>query len=333
MLILLSFVLSVFGTERYRHYALAKQILDVPNARSAHHLPTPRGGGVVFVLIFLVAMLYLHMLPQTLLLIGLGVGILGYLDDQYDLSAWIRLVCQAGLCALALYSLPETPEIFIGSWHLPLQGWTIGLALLYLMWMLNLYNFMDGINGIAGFEAMSVVLGMGCLYFAVGIANGMEACLIVAAAVAGFLIWNFPKAKIFMGDVGSSFLGFLFGIWSLYIASRHPALWWSWLILLGVFIVDATLTLFLRMLKREALHQAHANHAYQIAARHFNSHSVVTLSILCINVLWLWPCAFAVGLGYIQGITGMLIAYLPLVALVGFFKCQYHSSRVNASYD
>lgn len=320
MLISLSFLLSLLGTAGYRHYALAKQILDIPNERSAHHLPIPRGGGIVFVVIFLTVMAYQQLMSLALIAITLAVALLGYLDDKYTLTAWTRLACQLTLGGLALYCLGGMPAIQIGSWTLALHGWFTCLGILYLVWMLNLYNFMDGINGIAGFEAITVALGMAGVYLALDLPAAMDSFLILAAVIAGFLVWNFPKAKIFMGDVGSSFLGFLFGIWSLHAAHTHPALFWSWMILLGVFIGDATMTLLLRMLKGEALHLAHSGHAYQHASRRFHSHTVVTLAVCVFNIIWLWPCAFAVGLGYINGVTGLLIAYVPIVALIWFFK-------------
>ena len=316
MLIFLGFLLSLLGTGVYRRYALVNRIIDIPNARSAHHLPIPRGGGMVFVVIFLGAMAYQHLLSWSCIAISLAVATLGYLDDKYALSAWIRLACQIILCGLAFYWLDGVPEIRIGAWTLALQGWVGVLGVVYLVWMLNLYNFMDGINGIASIEAITTALGMGGLYLVLGLSEGMKVFLILAATVAGFLIWNFPKAKIFMGDVGISFLGFLFGMFSLNAAYTHPALFWSWLILLGVFIGDATLTLLFRMLKGEALHLAHSDHAYQHAARRFRSHTVLSLGVLVFNIVWLWPWAFAVGFGYIKGITGILLGYFPIVVWV-----------------
>lgn len=322
MLIFFGFLLSLLGTGVYRRYALVNRILDIPNARSAHQLPIPRGGGMVFVVIFLSAVAYQHLLSWSSIAISFAVAILGYLDDRYALSAWIRLACQIILCGLAFTWLDWVAEIQLGSWTLALQGWASVFGVVYLMWMLNLYNFMDGINGIAGIEAITTALGMGGLYLALGVSEGMEVFLILAATVAGFLIWNFPKAKIFMGDVGSSSLGFLFGMFSLNTAHTHPALFWSWLILLGVFIGDATLTLLLRLLKKEALHVAHADHAYQHAARRFRSHTVVSLGVLVFNIFWLWPWAFAVGFGHISVMTGLLLAYIPIVVWVCFKKLR-----------
>lgn len=331
----LCFLLTLVGTAWYRKFALSQHILDIPNERSAHQIPIPRGGGIVFVIIFLGAMAGLHALSLPLLAIFFAVAVLGYWDDKYTLSAKTRLCYQALLSGLAIYYMEGMPDIHIGSWTLHWQGWTAYLGVIYLVWHLNLYNFMDGINGIAGFEALFVALGMGSIYLALGQADAIDSYAVLMAVIAGFLIWNFPKATVFMGDVGSGFLGFLFGVLSLYTAQTHPSLLWSWLILLGVFTVDTTVTLIGRMLLREPLHMAHAKHAYQYASRRFQSHTVVTLAILLINLLWLWPLAFVVGLGYLQGLLGLCIAYAPIIILACYFKMPglKHSTSVHSSFS
>lgn len=321
LLIFITFLLSLLGTGWYRHYAVAHQILDVPNSRSAHCVPVPRGGGIVFVTIFLSIMRYDHTLSWLIIVVMAGIAVLGYWDDKYALSAGIRLGCQIVLSALAVWGLGGMPDIQLGHWVVHFNVWTSCLGVIYLVWMLNLYNFMDGINGIAGFEALTVALGMGILYWVLGCHSQILGLpLVLSAVVAGFLIWNFPKAKVFMGDVGSAFLGLLFGVLSLQAAHSQPALFWAFLIFLGVFIVDATVTLFGRMLRREPLHIAHSSHAYQHAARRFQSHTVVTLAVVALNTLWLWPWAMAVGLGYINGVLGICIAYCPLIILAYVLK-------------
>ncbi|NUF13991.1 glycosyl transferase, partial [Acinetobacter oleivorans] len=133
--------------------------------------------------------------------------------------------------------------------------------------------------------------------------------------VSGFLFWNFPKAKIFMGDVGSSFLGFLFAVLALYALKIDFNLFLAWIICLGIFIVDATFTLVRRIFRGEKIYQAHRSHAYQYAARYFSSHTVVSLAILLINFVWLMPCAFFVLNKSISPLFGLIIAYIPLIFL------------------
>src|SRR3990167_3210143 len=139
-------------------------------------------------------------------------------------------------------------------------------------------------------------------------------------AATGFLFWNLPPAKIFMGDVGSSFLGFTFGLLTLQSLFVNPNFLWSWLILLGVFIVDASVTLVNRVIRREKLYLAHRSHAYQQAARVYNSHKVVSLSVVAVNLIWLCPLAILVGVGYIEGFLGLIISYIPLLILAIQFR-------------
>ena len=143
---------------------------------------------------------------------------------------------------------------------------------------------------------------------------------LATAATLGFLFWNFPSAKIFMGDAGSGFLGILLGTLSLMAGLEAPALFWSWVILLGVFVVDATVTLFRRLARQQRLHEAHRSHAYQVAARRFGAHRPVSIAVGLINLFWLLPIAWMVAAGTISGVVGVLIAYAPLVGLAFYLK-------------
>jgi Fuc2NAc and GlcNAc transferase len=194
------------------------------------------------------------------------------------------------------------------------------IAALYLVWLLNLYNFMDGIDGIASVEAICVCLGATTLYWYLGRTELVIAPVLLAIAVAGFLYWNFPPARIFMGDAGSGFLGISLGILSLQAAWAAPKFLWSWLILLGVFIVDATWTLFRRLLRGDKVYEAHRSHAYQFASRRFGRHLPITLAVIAINLLWLCPLAFLVGTGWLDGALGLIVAYIPLTVLAIRFK-------------
>lgn len=139
--------------------------------------------------------------------------------------------------------------------------------------------------------------------------------LFLSSAVAGFLLWNFPPARIFMGDARSGFLGMVLGILSFYVAWGNSALMWSWLILLAVFTVGSTVTLLSRLVRGERIYQADPNHAYRYAARNFASHKVVTLGVTCVNVFWVFSMAVLVGNGYLDGLTDLIATYLPLIFL------------------
>ncbi|WP_028387537.1 MraY family glycosyltransferase [Legionella fairfieldensis] len=321
------FILSYSLTWLLRRYALVANLMDIPNHRSSHLVPTPRGGGVSFVVCFLTSVVFLFYLKFissalffTLIIGGSFIAMLGFLDDRNNISAQWRLSGHFAASIFALYLLGGMPSIPFFAWTLTGSLVTSSLAVLYLVWLLNLYNFMDGIDGIAAVEAITVLLGGGMLYYLSGHFNELFLPLCLMFAVAGFLCWNFPPARIFMGDAGSGFLGFVLGVLSIQAATIDGHFFWGWLILSGVFITDATICLLRRAMRGESLFQAHRSHAYQYAARYYGKHLPVTLGVLLINLLWLLPIAIGVGCGIVNGGLGLLIAYLPLIGLALKFQ-------------
>lgn len=328
ILLPITFGVSLLLTWIIRRYALARSMMDIPNNRSSHSLPTPRGGGMAIVVVYLAVLLVAGGLEWMSLgamisLVGAGgwIAFIGFVDDHgYLVPARWRLLAHFIGAGWFLYWLPVMPELAIAgtTFDLGFLGYLLGS--LTLVWLLNLYNFMDGIDGLASVEAVTVAAGGALLYTLVGLPALGIAPLLLAAAVSGFLLWNFPPARIFMGDVGSGFLGIMLGGLTFQAAAVAPQLLWGWLILLGVFVVDATFTLFRRLLRGDRLDEAHRLHAYQYASREFGAHRPVTLAVLAINVLWLLPWACVVALGYIDGLLGLLIAYLPLAVLAVRFR-------------
>ncbi|MFT0867458.1 MraY family glycosyltransferase [Pseudomonas sp. CAM1A] len=315
-------VASLLLTWGMRRYALARSLMDVPNARSSHSVPTPRGGGVAIVISFLLALLMFAALGQIDRDLALGMGgagagiaILGFLDDHGHIAARWRLLGHFAASAWALFWLGGLPALQLFGFVVDLGVIGHILAAFYLVWLLNLYNFMDGIDGIASIQAVCVCLGGALLYAVTGVDDAAMGGLLLAAATLGFLFWNFPPARIFMGDAGSGFLGIALGILSLQAAWVSSQLLWGWLILLGVFIVDATFTLMRRLLRGDKVYEAHRSHAYQYASRKYGRHLPVTLSVLAINIIWLLPLAIGVALGWLDGLVGVFIAYSPLVCL------------------
>ena len=304
--------LALLLTGYLRRYALARSIIDIPNARSSHSVPTPRGGGVAIVLGFLIALPILYVngdisgdILLALLGSGGGVAILGFLDDHGHIAARWRLLGHFSAAAWALFWLGGLPVISFFGVDLDL-GWAgYFIAAFYLVWMLNLYNFMDGIDGIASIQAISVCLGACLVYWLSGHQDLIWLPLVLSMAVLGFLYWNFPPARIFMGDAGSGFLGIALGVLSLQAAWAATDFLWVWLILLGVFIIDATFTLLRRLLRGDKVYEAHRSHAYQFASRHVGSHLKVTLVVLAINLMWLLPIALCVALLGLNGVLGL----------------------------
>ncbi|WP_026145550.1 MraY family glycosyltransferase [Pseudomonas asplenii] len=320
-------IIALFLTGGLRRYALSRSLIDIPNARSSHTIPTPRGGGVAIVISFLLTLPVAASMgfvswPLGFALLGAGAGIavLGFLDDHGHISARWRLLGHFIAATWSLFWLSGLPPLSLLGFPLDLGWLGHGLAAVYLVWLLNLYNFMDGINGIASIEAICVCLGGALLYGLNGNIALALLPLLLAFSVAGFMYWNFPTARIFMGDAGSGFLGITLGILSLQAAWTAPQLFWGWLVLLGVFIVDATWTLLRRLLRGEKVYEAHRSHAYQFASRQFGKHLPVTLTVAAINLLWLLPIGLLIGTDRLDGFAGLLLAYIPLIILAFKFK-------------
>lgn len=327
MFVLAFFLLAFVLTYLMRMYALKKNIIDNPNERSSHSVPTPRGGGVAVVISYLLGitlLIYLADVSQhigiTLILAGFIVALLGFLDDHGHINALVRLAIHFLVAIGVVVSLGGFSEValFNGSVQL---GWFANIiAVLFLVWLLNLYNFMDGINGIASIEVITATVSMGVIYLLLSSSElSSQSLFLLAACAAGFLLWNFPKARIFMGDACSGFLGLILGILALIALKQDAALFCAWIICLGVFIVDATFTLIRRVINGHKMYDAHRSHAYQYASRKYNSHIVVTLGVLVINVLWLLPIAYLASQSTFMPEFLILIAYIPLIVLAIYF--------------
>jgi Fuc2NAc and GlcNAc transferase len=321
-LALVVFTTALWLTGRLRTYALARDLVDIPNVRSSHQIATPRGGGLAIVVATLLALPVLGALGALnwAAVCGLGgggalVALVGFADDHWDIAPTRRLLGHFGAALWLLWWLGGLPPMRMFGDLLDLGLFGDVIAALYLVWLLNLTNFMDGIDGLAAVEVITVSASVACLYpmTAPGTAAWLGP-LVLAAASLGFLVWNWPPAKIFMGDAGSGFVGFMLGALSIQAAWVAPPLFWGWIILLGVFVVDATVTLLRRILRKERVYEAHRSHAYQHAARRWGSHLPVTLAIAAINVCWLLPIAIVVLSGRIEGLLGVMLAYAPLAA-------------------
>jgi len=325
---LLAAVASWVLTGFLRQYALAKSLIDIPNERSSHSVPTPRGGGVAIVVSFLAIIPVLNwfdLISSHVLLAlwgaGCTVAITGFLDDHGHIAARWRLLVHFSAAAWGLYWLGGFPPVAVFGYLIDLGWFGHVCAAVYIVWLLNLYNFIDGIDGLASLEAITACCGGALMVWLV--ASDLTAWMLpalLAIAVSGFLLWNFPPACIFMGDAGSGFLGLMLALLSVQAAWIAPQLIWVWLILLGVFIVDATITLCRRVLRGEKFYEAHCSHAYQYAARTLGAHRPVTLAVSAINVFWLTPVAGLVALKQLDGIFGIVVAYLPLFILAYRYK-------------
>jgi Fuc2NAc and GlcNAc transferase len=273
-----------------RRYALARSLLDVPNERSSHSVPTPRGGGLAIALVVLAGLVLLatigQVAPRTAVALGGGgalVAAVGWLDDRHrGLPAPVRLLAHAAAAVWTIAWLRGMPNLTVGAGVVSLGLGGALLAMLGIVWLTNLYNFMDGIDGLASGEAVTVGVA-GALLLAPREPSLALVALLLAAAAAGFLVWNWPPARLFMGDVGSGFIGFLFGGLALASENAHalPAL--LWLVLLGPFFMDATITLLRRIARGERWYAGHRTHAYQRAVQGGWSHRRVTATVAALS--------------------------------------------------
>ncbi|HXP97000.1 MAG TPA: glycosyltransferase family 4 protein [Telmatospirillum sp.] len=285
----LPLIAVLVGTRWVLTWLLRKQILDHPNERSSHSRPTPRGGGLAVTPAILLAWIGLSCLaaragglgqawtPVTGALILL---ILSWMDDESGLSARLRLGVHAFVVAVGLAAWPADQLLCQNL----LPFWADRLiAFGAWLWFVNLFNFMDGIDGISGVETTTVGIGLtGVSLLSGDIGNAALAIVLVGAAL-GFLMWNWHPAKIFLGDSGSVPIGYLLG-WLLLSAAGHGH-WAAALILPAYYLTDATLTLTRRALRGERIWEAHRQHFYQKAIQGGASHACVASIILLANAI------------------------------------------------
>jgi len=317
---------STFVTWVVRAIALRRQLFDQPNERSAHTRPTPRLGGIGIMVAFLcAATVRAYELERVDALVIIAatffISAVGLVDDLMQLPARVRIGAQciaaAVVIAAARHHLPNAWSIF-GA--LPLWA-LVPLSFLWIVWLTNLYNFMDGIDGLAGGQAVIASLGIAAAAFGEGAQlHGMLA-LILAAAVLGFMLFNFPPASIFMGDVGSTAIGFFFA--SLpFLGGERAVPVEAVAVALALFILDATITLFRRMARGERLSQAHRTHYYQRPLAFGIPHRRVTMTAWAGMLLTAAACAAwpALGLSWrlalVAGAVTLFLSYVGAVHII-----------------
>lgn len=320
--VVVAFAFALLATRVVLEAALRFNLLDRPSSRSSHSAPTPRGGGLAIVLAFMLALLALYLtgdlggrLAAALAFGGLAIAGVGFIDDRWSLPASVRFLVHLGAAAFAVTLIGVPSGIFGGLLGQP--GW-LGWAVIVIamVWATNLFNFMDGIDGIAALEAAffaSAAAGINA--YLAGDSGLTTAMLSLAAASAGFLVWNWPPARIFMGDVGSGFLGFTLAACALAMSHDRQVAVEVSLILGGVFVVDASVTLIRRIARGDRWFEAHRTHAYQHLAHRWGSHLPATLLVGFIDVAWLLPWAIAAAAHPSHAMLCVTSAYLPLVIL------------------
>ncbi|WP_421864771.1 MraY family glycosyltransferase [Motiliproteus sp.] len=324
LLSILLFVMTLLVVWPIERYAARLRLIDIPNERSSHIKPTPRGGGLAIWLSYSLALIFYYDSLSSglqelagLLLVGGGViALVGFLDDRFGIPVWPRFIVHLVVAALCVGEIERLPVLPVPGVEVSLGWLGYGLFTLLIVWTINLYNFMDGIDGIAAAQAVCVASGAALVLMLVGRIEEASLLLLLAVCCFAFLFWNWPPAKIFMGDVGSAYLGFVIAIFAIVSALEKGVSIWTWMILMAVFWVDATCTLIWRMSTKQSWRQAHRSHVYQVMARQWASHKKVTLSVIVINCFWLFPWALMTVIWPQWGLPCVLAASVPLVYLV-----------------
>ncbi len=321
-------LVACLGTRALIPLLRRASVLDHPNERSSHEMPTPRGGGIALVAAILLAWLALMAAGAAaprLLIVLCGAALLAaisWIDDLRGLSPAVRLLAQFVAVGLGMIALVPAGSVF--------QGWlppgldAVAAGLLWL-WFINLFNFMDGIDGLAGSEAAAVALGL-VLFAAVGAGRDPALAALAGTTVAaalGFLVWNWAPARIFLGDVGSVPLGYLLGFLLLDVAARGG--WKIALILPLYFLADATVTLARRLARGEPVWRAHRQHFYQRAVQRGLGHGAVVRRVIAADLL-LIACGWASENGW--EIAALAAAAVVVLALLFSLAGGWHRRPV-----
>ncbi len=290
-------IISSIGCGFMRYVSIKKALyMDIPNQRSSHEQPMPRAGGAPIAATAIAAIILLgiirpHLLPlKWVLSIAVGGGAvawIGWRDDKSPVPAHTRFIIHIIAAAWAVNCLmPSELSIFVKF-----------AAGFWVAWSINFYNFMDGIDGLAGAEAVVIALGAGYIAGRLGLMGSLTVAWVTAAAALGFLFWNWPPAKIFMGDAGSGFLGYTFGCLAIGSGTGWAGGFYTYLVLLGLFWGDASITLLKRIIRGERFWEAHREHFYQQAVQKGFTHHEVTLCFVTINMLLFIAAAMMAGIG------------------------------------
>ncbi len=324
--------------------------LDMPNKRSLHSQPTPRIGGlgVVAAFVVILPMLWIMLLPKAtnwVLATKLAIALLSYvviagvglIDDLRRIGPLAKYLGQLLAAIIAIWGGVIFTHLSLPYVGLIGFGWAAG-ALLTILWLTgfsNFFNFMDGIDGLAGGVGAIYSLALACICFGTGHRLLGAGSLMMAAACLGFLAHNFPPAKIFMGDVGSLFIGYVLAAFAVMTANsgERPAPFIAVALIFGTFIYDATLTIFRRLVRGEKIYQAHRSHLYQRLVIAGQSHRRVSLTYYGLSAL-----LGAGGIGYTFAGEGIRVVLLILSAIIlGAFTiyvywCEAAAARARRSY-
>lgn len=323
---------AAVATPLARRWLMWRNLVDLPGERRSHQAPTPRGGGLAVVIAMTVALMLTGggAWWPGLLVVGM-LAMLGWIDDHHELRAALRLVVQVLIAVIGLWLVGTVESVAILSLSVEIPWlWTL-LAAVAMVWLINLHNFMDGSDGLAAMQGLWSGLVFGLLMLAGDLLAPALFAFAMAGGFAGFLLWNRPPARIFMGDVGSMALGGSVAMLALVGAATDTVSIWLSIIVTSLFVVDATLTLGRRVVSGERWYTAHRQHAYQRLIVAGWSHGQVLALYAAINLLLVLP---AVWIAIMFPLWEAVIA-AALVALlaVGWGVIQSATTTENEGHE
>ena len=326
-IVLVASALAWLVTFALRRWAPRLGLVDIPNARSSHVQPTPRGGGLSFVIVTLVLTVTAAMQCRIALPFGAPALLLGSLliaavslaDDRWHSPALFRFSAHLVGALILMVGGGVVREVSLPGGVVWSVGWlSLPFTLLWVVGLTNAYNFMDGIDGLAAGQAVIAAVTMAWLSQVRGVGGVASAMAVLTGAVLGFLLHNWPPARIFMGDVGSAFLGFTFAGWAVLsggaLSSGFPFV--AWVAVLAPFLFDTGVTLISRILRGQRWYEAHREHFYQRLIRQGWSHLAVTSLYLVIAAfLGLVTIAYY-GYGNVAPFIFVGLIVLPLIGII-----------------
>ncbi len=312
-----------------------KYLLDIPNHRSSHSSPTLKGGGIIFVILFCV---YLYFFVDVtfnsiyFIFSILFLTFISFLDDLFDINFKIRLAVHSFITFLSFYSFLSYIEFSNYFFLVDNTFLNYFLTFIFIVWMINVFNFMDGIDGYTVLQSIYILL-----FFIICILTSsnlyslnLSLFIVLFSLLLSFLIFNFPKAKLFMGDAGSSTLGYILVILGIYLINLKMITITVFLCVFSVFLVDSTYTLLIRIIKKQQFFIAHKTHLYQKLNLYFkspyNSHLMVDFIFFLVNVFIIIPYSYFLHIYDLNNLIFLIPIYLPLIFLCLFFKAGYKNN-------
>lgn len=325
-----AFICSLFFMSIYLNAAKKLGIIAKVNFRTLHSQETPKGGGIVLSVVYILTLTLLafmgYLNDSNLLFLLLGAGfasLFGFIDDIFNIRAMVKLFAQIFLASWIIFLLVDFPtqnSLIIVSVLLHF------LAILFLVWLINVFNFMDGIDGLAasGTFFITSITGSIILYIS-SIHSDAFLLLLLSVMCLSFLCFNLTRTKVFMGDSGSIFLGYMVGVLFFRTIYETDINYWTWLIVLGYFLTDATATTLYRIVYIKKWYGAHRSHAYQNLARIWDNHRKVSAYILLFHLLWLLPLAWLSFIMPELGFYCYLVAIIPVIAINFIYGPRFSS--------